>query len=76
MPMSGTAESYGGRSIFSVRNLYIVLHSGYIYLHYNQQCRRVLFLHIISGSLYAQAVFVGHSDQCEVISHSSFDIHL
>ena len=75
MPRSQTAGSYGGFIPSFLRNLHTVFHSGCINLHPTNSAREFPFLHTLSRIHCLQNFDDGHSDWCEVISHSSFDLH-
>ena len=63
MPRNGIVGLYGN-SVFSfLRNPHILLHSGCISLLSHQQCRRFLFLYVLSSICYLLTFWwYGHSD--------------
>ena len=67
---------HGSSVLRFVRKLHIVCHSGCINLHSYQQCKRGFPPSTLSPAFVVCRFFDdGHSDQCEVIPHCSFDLH-
>ena len=76
MPSSGVAGSFGRLILGFLRNLYTVLHSGWINLHSHQHCKGVPFSpHPLQHLLFTDFFYDSPSDQNEVIAHCSFDSH-
>ena len=71
MLRNGIAGLHGSPTLIFLRTLHMVLHSGCTNLQSHQQCKRVLFSpHSFHHFLCVDFFDDGHSDWCEVISHS------
>ena len=75
MPRSKAAVSYGSPIFSFLRDLYTVLHSSYIKLYPPSKVGGFPFLHPPPSFLVCRLFDDGHSDQCEVITHCSSDLH-
>ena len=76
MPRSGIAGSYGGFSPSFLKNHHTIFQSGCISLHFPPAMQECSLFSTLSPAFIVCRLFDdGHSDQCEVISHCSFDLH-
>ena len=64
MPSSGIAGSYGSSISSFLRNLHIIIYSGYTSLHFHQHCKRVPFSphplqHLLFAGFLIAAILTG-----------------
>ena len=74
-PIDGSPPGSGGFIPSFLIKLHTIFHSGYIDLPSLQQEECSLFPTSSPAFIVCRRLDDGHSDQCEVISHYSFDLH-
>ena len=75
MPRNGLLDQMVVLFLVFLRNFYTVFQGGCTNLHSCQQCKRVAFSPDPLQHLLRADFDDGHSDQCEVIPHYSFDLY-
>ena len=74
-PSSGIGGLYCSFIASFFRHLHTVCHSGCTNLIYHQQCKSFFFSMPSPAFIVCGLFDDGHSDQCEIIPHYSFDLH-
>ena len=75
IPRSGIAGSYGGSIPNFLRNFHNVFHSDYQFTLPPTVQEHSLFSTPFPAFIVCRLSDDSHSDQCELISHFSFDLH-